>query len=112
MRAVIDKDKRPNCLVLDEIDGAPAASIELLLKFIHGKLLPKGRSAKEKGQKENNGCRRPIICICNDLYTPSLRYILYWINLSKLKMLLNYIIDCIYDTNILLHPLHRIILTL
>ncbi|XP_058807276.1 chromosome transmission fidelity protein 18 homolog isoform X2 [Phymastichus coffea] len=72
MRAVIDQEKRPNCLVLDEIDGAPAASIDLLLKFIHGKLAPKGKNAK-KNQKENNGCRRPIICICNDLYTPSLR---------------------------------------
>lgn len=28
---------------LDEIDGAPAASIDLLLKFIQGKLIPKGK---------------------------------------------------------------------
>ncbi|KAL7301054.1 hypothetical protein TKK_0006326 [Trichogramma kaykai] len=71
MKAVIDEEKRPNCLVLDEIDGAPAASIELLLKFIHGKLAPKGK--KDKVVKNNLGCKRPIICICNDLYAPSLR---------------------------------------
>lgn len=73
MRAVIDQEKRPNCLILDEIDGAPAASIELLLKFIQGKLAPKGKKAKDKSQKQSDGCRRPVICICNDLYTPSLR---------------------------------------
>ncbi|XP_001603491.2 chromosome transmission fidelity protein 18 homolog [Nasonia vitripennis] len=71
MRALIDQDRRPNCLILDEIDGAPTASIELLLKFIHGKLAPKGKNAKPG--KQSDGCRRPIICICNDLYTPSLR---------------------------------------
>ncbi|KAJ8687340.1 hypothetical protein QAD02_023134 [Eretmocerus hayati] len=73
MRAVMDEEKRPNCLILDEIDGAASASIELLLKFIHGKLVPKGKGAKNKTQKDNDGCRRPIICICNDLYAPSLR---------------------------------------
>ncbi|XP_011497197.1 PREDICTED: chromosome transmission fidelity protein 18 homolog [Ceratosolen solmsi marchali] len=73
MKALIDKEKRPNCLILDEIDGAPTASIELLLKFIYGKLSPKGRQPQATSQKENNGCRRPVICICNDLYTPSLR---------------------------------------
>lgn len=76
MRSVIDQQRRPNCLVLDEIDGAPAASIELLLKFIHGKLAPKGKNVKDKPKRENDGCRRPIICICNDFYTPSLRYVI------------------------------------
>ena len=75
MRSVLDKDRKPNCLILDEIDGAPGASIELLLKFIHGKLVPKGKKEKDKTQKDNPGCKRPIICICNDLYTPSLRYL-------------------------------------
>lgn len=73
MRAVIGQERKPNCLVLDEIDGAPGASIELLIKFIQGKLLPKGRNPKDKTNKENLGCKRPIICICNDLYAPSLR---------------------------------------
>lgn len=68
MKAVIDKEKKPNCLVLDEIDGAPAASIDLLLKFINGKLTTKGKNVKE-----NHSCRRPVICICNDLYAPSLK---------------------------------------
>lgn len=77
MRSVIDQEKRPNCLVLDEIDGAPSASIELLIKFIQGKLVPKGKRSKDKIQKENFGCKRPIICVCNDLYAPSLRYMVF-----------------------------------
>lgn len=67
MRSVIDKDQRPNCLVFDEIDGAPAASIEHLIKFVTGKEKPK------KGLKVKNTLKRPIICICNDLYVPALR---------------------------------------
>ncbi|XP_033340311.2 chromosome transmission fidelity protein 18 homolog isoform X1 [Megalopta genalis] len=73
MKAVMGREPRPNCLVLDEIDGAPAASIELLLKFVQGKLVQKGRKDKEKGDKLSTACHRPVICICNDLYTPSLR---------------------------------------
>jgi chromosome transmission fidelity protein 18 len=88
MKALIDKDKRPNCLIFDEIDGAPTPSIELLLKFIHGKLAMKGRQPKDKAQKENDGCRRPIICICNDLYTPSLRYLFTYQYLTKLKYII------------------------
>ncbi|KAK2577163.1 hypothetical protein KPH14_003320 [Odynerus spinipes] len=72
MKAVIGNDPRPNCLILDEIDGAPAASIEELLKFVQGKSL-KSRKNKMKTDKEGEICQRPIICICNELYTPSLR---------------------------------------
>ncbi|XP_046610675.1 chromosome transmission fidelity protein 18 homolog [Neodiprion virginianus] len=77
MKAVMGKNPKPNCLVMDEVDGAPPASIDILLKFIHGNLeedtdqLPKRKKKKEK--KESTGCRRPIICICNDAYAPSLR---------------------------------------
>ncbi|XP_076287009.1 chromosome transmission fidelity protein 18 homolog isoform X2 [Lasioglossum baleicum] len=71
MRAVMGSEPRPNCIVLDEIDGAPAASIELLLKFVQGKLVQKGK--KEKGNKQSTTCSRPVICICNEPYTPSLR---------------------------------------
>jgi hypothetical protein len=28
MRSVSEKDKRPNCLVIDEIDGAPPATVQ------------------------------------------------------------------------------------
>lgn len=70
MKAVMGKDPRPNCLVLDEIDGAPAASIETLIKFVLGKDVGKGRGKK----KGNAGVlKRPVICICNDAYVPALR---------------------------------------
>ncbi|XP_074102404.1 chromosome transmission fidelity protein 18 homolog [Cotesia typhae] len=72
MKSMIGADPRPNCLVLDEIDGAPAASIELLLKFVQGKLSEKGKKSKS-AEKNNEFCKRPIVCICNELYTPALR---------------------------------------
>ncbi|CAH1116281.1 unnamed protein product [Phaedon cochleariae] len=70
MRSVVDKEKRPNCLVFDEIDGAPQASIDFLVKFISGNVTTK--SKKGKGQKQAV-LKRPIICICNDVYVPALR---------------------------------------
>lgn len=73
MKAVMGNDPKPNCLVLDEIDGAPAASIDLLLKFVQGKLVSKGKKDKTKTPKQSNSCHRPVICICNEPYTPSLR---------------------------------------
>ncbi|XP_071574574.1 chromosome transmission fidelity protein 18 homolog isoform X2 [Temnothorax nylanderi] len=73
MKAVMGADPRPNCLIFDEIDGAPAASIELLLKFIQGKLVPKNKKGKGQSEKTSDGCTRPVICICNEPYTPSLR---------------------------------------
>ncbi|XP_044761359.1 chromosome transmission fidelity protein 18 homolog [Coccinella septempunctata] len=68
MRSVIDQQKRPNCIIFDEIDGAPANSIEFLVKFINGTVV-RGKK-KEKG---GNTLKRPIICICNDAYVPALR---------------------------------------
>ncbi|EFA08812.2 Chromosome transmission fidelity protein 18 homolog-like Protein [Tribolium castaneum] len=67
MRSVVDQERRPNCLVFDEIDGAPPSSIDYLVKFVQGG--PSGR----KKQKERNVLKRPIICICNDVYVPALR---------------------------------------
>ncbi|KYN42346.1 Chromosome transmission fidelity protein 18 like protein [Trachymyrmex septentrionalis] len=73
MKAVMGADPRPNCLIFDEIDGAPAASIELLLKFTQGKLIAKKKKKKEQSENISDGCTRPIICICNEPYAPSLR---------------------------------------
>ncbi|XP_017153477.1 chromosome transmission fidelity protein 18 homolog [Drosophila miranda] len=71
MSSVLNADKRPNCIVLDEIDGAPRQSIEYLVKFVNDDVHSK---AKAKGAKsEHNVLRRPIICICNDIYDPALR---------------------------------------
>ncbi|KAH8283478.1 hypothetical protein KR018_003435 [Drosophila ironensis] len=71
MSSVLNADKRPNCIVLDEIDGAPRQSIEYLVKFANDGIYSK---VKGKGAKaEHNVLRRPIICICNDVYDPALR---------------------------------------
>ncbi|GJQ73201.1 hypothetical protein Trydic_g13583 [Trypoxylus dichotomus] len=70
MRSVLDKEKRPNCLVFDEIDGAPAPSIDFLIKFISGNHITKAKKGKNRTQ---HILKRPIICICNDVYVPALR---------------------------------------
>lgn len=72
MKSVLGPDPRPNCLVIDEIDGAPAPSINLLINMLNGKDTGgKGR----KGKKKDGSAllQRPVICICNELYTPALR---------------------------------------
>lgn len=71
MTSVLNEDKRPNCIILDEIDGAPQASIEFLIRFVQGVILEKG---KKKGDKTSKFIlKRPIICVCNDMYAPALR---------------------------------------
>lgn len=67
MKSVLEADPRPNCLVIDEIDGAPQPAINMLLSLI--KKTDEGNSKK----KETGVLLRPIICICNDQYVPSLR---------------------------------------
>ncbi|XP_030384049.1 chromosome transmission fidelity protein 18 homolog [Scaptodrosophila lebanonensis] len=71
MSSVLNVDRRPNCIILDEIDGAPRQSIEYLVKFVNDGIYSK---AKAKGAKAvHNVLKRPIICICNDIYDPALR---------------------------------------
>ncbi|XP_065357892.1 chromosome transmission fidelity protein 18 homolog [Calliphora vicina] len=71
MTSVMNESKKPNCIILDEIDGAPRQSIEFLVKFVTDSVLSK---AKAKGGKPaHNILKRPIICICNDVYDPALR---------------------------------------
>ncbi|KAJ8979267.1 hypothetical protein NQ317_012737 [Molorchus minor] len=70
MRSVLDQERRPNCLIFDEIDGAPQTSIDYLVKFISG--IATSKSKKGKHQKQFI-LKRPIICICNDVYVPALR---------------------------------------
>ncbi|KAG4072740.1 hypothetical protein HA402_001852 [Bradysia odoriphaga] len=71
MKSFLTKDNRPNCIILDEIDGAPVQSIDFLLKFVAEKAVPTS-TVKGKG-KAKQLLRRPIICICNDMYVPALR---------------------------------------
>ncbi|GFY74627.1 chromosome transmission fidelity protein 18 homolog [Trichonephila inaurata madagascariensis] len=81
MKSVLSQDQRPNCLILDEIDGAPAASINVLLSFIKSVGIPKGQKRK-KGDIPL--LTRPIICICNDQYSPALK------PLRQLALVLNF----------------------
>lgn len=79
MKSVLTGDKKPNCIILDEIDGAPVAAIDFLVKFVSDKagaavdktqIVPR---KKKKGDGDQFILKRPIICICNDLYVPALR---------------------------------------
>ncbi|XP_072944740.1 chromosome transmission fidelity protein 18 homolog isoform X2 [Epargyreus clarus] len=70
MRSVLDADRRPNCLILDEIDGAPIQTVELLVKWCTA-TTKKDEGGKKKGKSQP--LRRPVIAICNDLYATSLR---------------------------------------
>jgi len=67
MRSLLTGDKRPNCLIIDEIDGAPAPTINYLVSILSNKPIGK------KKEKKQSQILRPVICICNELYTPSLR---------------------------------------
>ncbi|XP_053610811.1 chromosome transmission fidelity protein 18 homolog [Plodia interpunctella] len=67
MQSVLDKDRRPNCLILDEIDGAPLPSVELLVKWCTATV------ADGKKKAKCQPLRRPVIAICNNLYASSLR---------------------------------------
>lgn len=78
MKSVLGMDERPNCLIIDEIDGAPTISINMLLSLVNRKDGKEADSATEvaatkKKKKEGGLLLRPIICICNDQYVPSLR---------------------------------------
>ena len=94
----ITGDRRPNCIILDEIDGIDnRASIDTLVNIIkaplrsskkkHEKAAAAGDDGEEEEENEKEkskgrssgvgssiaGLSRPMICICNDQYTPVLR---------------------------------------
>ncbi|XP_052051853.1 chromosome transmission fidelity protein 18 homolog isoform X1 [Apodemus sylvaticus] len=80
MESVLGAGGRPNCLVIDEIDGAPTAAINVLLSILNRKgpqEAEQGGTAVAAGGRrrraEGGLLMRPIICICNDQFTPSLR---------------------------------------
>uniref|UniRef100_F6I254 Chromosome transmission fidelity protein 18 homolog n=1 Tax=Vitis vinifera TaxID=29760 RepID=F6I254_VITVI len=80
-------DSKPNCLVIDEIDGALSdgkGAVEVILKMVSterkadnrkgnvAKVDESGQISSKKGHKTAS-LSRPVICICNDLYAPALR---------------------------------------
>ncbi|XP_039588580.1 chromosome transmission fidelity protein 18 homolog isoform X1 [Passer montanus] len=73
MRSVLGSHERPNCLIIDEIDGAPAASINVLLSIIQRKDGEGEAGAGRRRRREGGLLLRPIICICNDQFVPALR---------------------------------------
>uniref|UniRef100_A0A8C8SAR7 Chromosome transmission fidelity protein 18 homolog n=1 Tax=Pelusios castaneus TaxID=367368 RepID=A0A8C8SAR7_9SAUR len=79
MKSVLGASEKPNCLIIDEIDGAPTASINVLLSIINRKATETepaanaGGAGGRKRRREGGILLRPIICICNDQYVPSLR---------------------------------------
>ncbi|XP_038675474.1 chromosome transmission fidelity protein 18 homolog [Scyliorhinus canicula] len=77
MKSVLGSNEKPNCLIIDEIDGAPNAAINMLLNLVNRKDGKESEvttgAGKKKRKKEGGILQRPIICICNDQYVPSLR---------------------------------------
>jgi chromosome transmission fidelity protein 18 len=61
--------------LIDEIDGAPQASIDFLLRFVGGGVAQK-YTKKTQGSDKKFILKRPVICICNDLYVPALRQVI------------------------------------
>jgi chromosome transmission fidelity protein 18 len=67
---------KPNCIILDEIDGMDGREpIDALIAIAKAGL---DSNKKHKGgggasKKENIVLTRPVICICNDQFSPILR---------------------------------------
>lgn len=62
--------------MFDEIDGASSAAIDVLVNLANTMKSEKSdQSSSKKGKKGSKPfiLKTPIIAICNDLYTPSLR---------------------------------------
>ncbi|KAI9220475.1 hypothetical protein BC828DRAFT_398148 [Blastocladiella britannica] len=70
---------RPRLVIVDEIDGAAddaGGLVRMLVGMAEvGRFIKKGAAASSSGDKAIGppALRRPIICICNDLYAPALR---------------------------------------
>ncbi|TNN20940.1 Chromosome transmission fidelity protein 18 isoform 1 [Schistosoma japonicum] len=66
---------KPCCLIMDEIDGAMPTVVELLANAAKNTLPSNTERQKHRNKRANPPLvlRRPVICICNDLYSPSVR---------------------------------------
>jgi chromosome transmission fidelity protein 18 len=66
----VDGKCRPNCIIMDEIDGADAkGAVKALVDIIRAGI-------PVKGAKRTTFLRRPIIFICNNKWAPALRPLL------------------------------------
>lgn len=64
---------KPCCLVLDEIDGAVPGAVELLASAASTTIRPNTERRARSKRISPLVLRRPVICICNDLYSSSVR---------------------------------------
>jgi chromosome transmission fidelity protein 18 len=65
---------KPNCIILDEIDGMDGRQpIDALIAIAKTGLDSNKKTKKNGGKKGNIILTRPIICICNDQFSPILR---------------------------------------
>ncbi|CAH0482061.1 unnamed protein product [Peronospora belbahrii] len=70
-------ERKPNCIILDEIDGAMngrdgKSAIDVIQEIVHAPLQKKKVGTKTAG-KNYHPLTRPLICVCNDLYASVLR---------------------------------------
>ncbi|KAF6209284.1 hypothetical protein GE061_015029 [Apolygus lucorum] len=56
MKSVMSSNPNPNCLILDEIDGAPQAAIDVLIKYITDKDLGTMMVLSEKSNNDIRAC--------------------------------------------------------
>ncbi|XP_042639156.1 chromosome transmission fidelity protein 18 homolog [Orycteropus afer afer] len=74
MESVLGAGGRPNCLVIDEIDGAPTAAVNVLLSILDRKgpkeVGPGDQAVPAGGRRQRRAeaglLTRPVICICNN----------------------------------------------
>ncbi|RLN95808.1 hypothetical protein BBJ28_00019393 [Nothophytophthora sp. Chile5] len=70
-------DRKPNCLILDEIDGAlnglDGKSAIAAIQEIVAAPLPSKKAGAKTTTKNRHPLTRPLICICNDQYAAVLR---------------------------------------
>ena len=73
-------DKKPNCIILDEIDGIDnTTAIDMIVNMSNAPLKSTTNTGSKKSDKKSKKpvfstpITRPIICICNDHYAPVLR---------------------------------------
>lgn len=67
-----NRENRPNCVILDEIDGMDGRGpIDALVSIIKTPL--QLGDHKKKSLKGRIALTRPLICICNDQYSPILK---------------------------------------
>ncbi|EEB07523.1 DNA replication factor C complex subunit Ctf18 [Schizosaccharomyces japonicus yFS275] len=67
---------RPTCIVADEIDGGDPGFARALADLLIGDERATSAITNSQKRKRNTNRKlilRPIICICNDVFTPSLR---------------------------------------